>query len=153
MLAAAVDGLVLLALGTVLRLALGDGYPPLWTRVGGSVVHLAALLKRTGLLLLLHWLYYALTESSSWQATLGKLAVGLVVTDEAGRRISFARGTGRYFAKVLSGLALCVGYLMVAFTQRKRGLHDILAGTLVFRTRDPHLLGLNGCSFRVKGER
>jgi uncharacterized RDD family membrane protein YckC len=83
------------------------------------------------------WLYFALMESSKLQATVGKLAVGLVVTDNAGERISFLRATGRYFAKILSGLILFIGFIMVAFTSRKRGLHDMIAGTLVYKTRDP----------------
>jgi uncharacterized RDD family membrane protein YckC len=80
------------------------------------------------------WLYYALMESSSLQATVGKLALGMRVTDLNGRRISFERATGRFFAKILSVLTLGIGYLMVAFTPRKRALHDYVAGTLVYRT-------------------
>lgn len=83
------------------------------------------------------WLYFALLESSEMQATVGKLAIGLVVTDLNGQRISFGRATGRYFAKILSGLILLIGYIMVAFTQRKQGLHDMIASTLVYKTRDP----------------
>ena len=64
-------------------------------------------------------------------STLGKRAVGLRVVTEQGGRISHARSTGRYFAKIVSGLLLLVGFLMVAFTERKRGLHDMLAGTVV----------------------
>ena len=77
------------------------------------------------------WLYYALMESSSKQATLGKMALGIRVTDLDGRRIGFGKATARYFAKILSALILGIGFLMVAFTERKQGLHDILAGTLV----------------------
>lgn len=79
----------------------------------------------------LPWLYEAYMESSSKQATVGKMALGVVVTDLSGRRITFGRATGRYFAKFLSGLTLGIGYLMVAFTERKQGLHDMVAGTLV----------------------
>ncbi|XJJ66021.1 RDD family protein [Novosphingobium sp. BL-8A] len=85
----------------------------------------------------LQWLYFAGLESSPWQGTIGKLAVGLVVTDLHGNRISFLRATGRYFAKILSGMILLIGYIMVGFTERKQGLHDIIASTLVFKTRDP----------------
>jgi uncharacterized RDD family membrane protein YckC len=81
----------------------------------------------------LGWLYYAMMESSAMQATLGKKALGMIVTDESGARISFARATGRYFAKILSALILLIGFIMVAFTERKQGLHDKLAGTLVVR--------------------
>jgi uncharacterized RDD family membrane protein YckC len=79
------------------------------------------------------WLYEALMESSSYQATLGKMALGMKVTDLYGNRISFGRATGRHFAKILSSI-LGIGYIMVGFTERKQGLHDLLAGTLVLRT-------------------
>jgi uncharacterized RDD family membrane protein YckC len=79
------------------------------------------------------WLYGALFESSAWQATPGKKLFGLRVTDLEGRRISFLRATGRAFGKWLSGLILCIGFIMVAFTEKKQGLHDLLAGTVVRR--------------------
>jgi uncharacterized RDD family membrane protein YckC len=79
------------------------------------------------------WLYEAFMESSSYQATLGKIVCGLKVTDLYGNRISFERATGRHFAKWLSAMILCIGYIMVGFTERKQGLHDLLAGTLVRR--------------------
>lgn len=81
------------------------------------------------------WLYEALLLSSPWQATVGKKLLGLKVTDESGNRISFARATGRHFAKYISFLTLCIGFIMAAFTERKRALHDIIAGTLVMKER------------------
>ena len=80
------------------------------------------------------WLYEALMESSSYQSTLGKMIFGMKVTDLYGNRISFARATGRHFAKILSGMILCIGFIMVGLTERKQGLHDLLAGTLVWRS-------------------
>jgi uncharacterized RDD family membrane protein YckC len=85
------------------------------------------------LALMLSWIYYASMESSTWQATLGKKILGLKVTDLAGNRISFARASGRFFGKVLSGMILGIGFLMAGFTARKQALHDILAGCLVLR--------------------
>lgn len=79
------------------------------------------------------WLYFAVMESSGLQGTVGKALLGLEVTDDRGHRISFGRATGRYWAKILSGLTLCIGFMMVGFTSRKRGLHDLVAGTLVLR--------------------
>jgi uncharacterized RDD family membrane protein YckC len=79
------------------------------------------------------WLYFALFESSTWQATPGKRALSLFVTDMQGRRISFARATGRYFGKILSSVILFIGYFMAGFTERKQALHDILADCLVLR--------------------
>ena len=80
------------------------------------------------------WLYEAFMLSSSYQATLGKMIFGMKVTDLYGNRVSFARATGRHFAKWLSGMILFIGYIMAGFTERKQGLHDMLAGTLVRRT-------------------
>ena len=82
----------------------------------------------------INWLYEALMTSSAKQATLGKMALGMKVVDLQGRRISFGRATGRHFGKLLSGMALYIGFIMVAFTGRKQGLHDILASTLVVKS-------------------
>ncbi|MBU1920248.1 RDD family protein [bacterium] len=81
------------------------------------------------------WLYYALLESSAKQATLGKMAVGVIVTNEDGKRISILRATGRHFAKWISAIILCIGFIMVAFTEKKQGLHDMLADTLVIKVK------------------
>jgi uncharacterized RDD family membrane protein YckC len=77
------------------------------------------------------WIYFAALQSSGWQATIGKKVVGLKVVDENGRRISFGRATGRYFASMISAVIFCIGYMMVGWTSRKRGLHDSMAGTFV----------------------
>lgn len=79
------------------------------------------------------WLYEALLTSSSWQGTIGKRVLRLKVVDEAGNRVGFGRATGRFFAKILSSWFLCIGFIMVGFTDRKRGLHDMLAATLVMK--------------------
>lgn len=79
------------------------------------------------------WLYEALLTSSSKQATIGKMALGLRVTDLQGRRLTFARASGRYFAKFLSSMTLLIGYIIAGFTARKQALHDFVAGTYVVR--------------------
>ena len=80
------------------------------------------------------WLYYAKMESSSWQATLGKRALGLLVSDLQGRRVSFGRATGRYFSKFITNLIpLAIGYILAGFTEKKQALHDMIAGCLVLR--------------------
>jgi uncharacterized RDD family membrane protein YckC len=81
-------------------------------------------------LVVAQWLYFALMESRKG-ATLGKMALGIIVTDMNGNPVSFGKATGRYFAKILSSLIFCVGYIMAGFTQQKQALHDILAGCLV----------------------
>ena len=76
-------------------------------------------------------LYYAWPESTSWQATIGKKLFGLKVTDLNGQRISFWRAVGRNLGMILSGLILCVGYLMCLWTEKRQCLHDMLADCLV----------------------
>jgi uncharacterized RDD family membrane protein YckC len=78
-------------------------------------------------------LYFALMESSPWQATLGKKVVGLYVTDIAGRRPSLVRAIARNLARFLSSMTAGVGYLMCGFTEKKQALHDIVAKCLVLR--------------------
>jgi uncharacterized RDD family membrane protein YckC len=77
------------------------------------------------------WLYHSLFESSARQATPGKMALRLKVTDLAGRRLSFARATGRFFAEWLTGFTFGIGYVMAAFTSKRQALHDLVAGTVV----------------------
>ncbi len=83
--------------------------------------------------ILIQWLYFAGLESSSRQATLGKGAVGIIVTDLDGERISLGKATVRYFSKILSSMVFCIGYLMIGFTEKKQGLHDMIAGCLVIK--------------------
>jgi uncharacterized RDD family membrane protein YckC/Tfp pilus assembly major pilin PilA len=77
------------------------------------------------------WLYFALCESSAWQATPGKLALNLCVTDMYGRRIGFGQATGRYFGKILSGFIFDIGFMMAGWTARKQALHDLMASCCV----------------------
>jgi uncharacterized RDD family membrane protein YckC len=116
-LAAILDGLVLSAVGWLLGRGAHDDYA---ISTAASIV--------------VGWLYFAFMESGRKQATLGKIVLGLIVTDEQGRRIDFARASIRHFSKYLSAILLCIGFLMVAFDARKQGLHDKLAKTLVLRT-------------------
>lgn len=87
------------------------------------------------LMVMLEWLYYALMESSKHQGTLGKLALGITVTDMSGNRISFGRATARYFCKILSAMVFCIGYIIAGFTKEKQALHDLIASTLVKKSR------------------
>jgi uncharacterized RDD family membrane protein YckC len=118
-------------------------YAGFWKRVAAIIIDGVVLSAATGLLTVgtlghawfavffLPWLYEAMMLSSEHQATLGKMALGIVVTDLAGRRITFGRATGRHFAKWISGLILGIGFLMAAFTEKKQALHDLMAETLV----------------------
>lgn len=83
------------------------------------------------LAILMYWLYFAIQESSSSQASLGKKAMGLKVINEQGQQISFGQATGRHFGKLLSFLILMIGYLMMVWDDRKQTLHDKMANTFV----------------------
>jgi len=98
---------------------------------GDSAGFAGAMMSMWMIYLVGGWLYHALMESSKNQGTLGKMALGLRVTDLDGRRITFGRATGRYFAKILSHLTLWIGFIMAGFTSKKQALHDFVAGTLV----------------------
>jgi uncharacterized RDD family membrane protein YckC len=101
------------------------------TAIGFILAMIAGYLLLVLGIAVLSWLYYALMESSGQQGTVGKMALGIKVTDMNGNRISFGRATGRYFAKIISGLTLSIGYIIAGFTQQKQALHDIIAGCLV----------------------
>lgn len=117
-------------------------YAGFWVRAGAFVIDWVFLVVVLGVLawvssvglvfgLAIPWIYEALMLSGEKQATLGKMALGIVVTDTAGGRLTFGRATGRHFAKYLSSLLFGVGFIMAAFTERKQALHDLLARTLV----------------------
>ena len=84
--------------------------------------------------IVVNWLYFALMESSNWQATLGKRAVGVKVTNEQGGRINFITATIRYIGKIVSGAILLIGYTMAPFTEKKQALHDMIASTYVVKS-------------------
>lgn len=128
--AALIDGFILMAVFVPLMIVFGGGAalsgdPEAAAQQGSPLLN--------GLTTVIAWLYFALMESSDKQGTLGKLALGIKVTTLEGEKVTFARATGRHFAKFLSGFILGIGYLMVAFTAKKQGLHDIIASTLVVK--------------------
>ena len=90
-----------------------------------------ALFKNFGILL--GWVYYAIMESSPQQGTLGKMAVGIAVTDLKGNRISFGRATGRYFCMYLTAITLFIGYIIAAFTGKRQTIHDMIASCLIIK--------------------
>jgi uncharacterized RDD family membrane protein YckC len=101
----------------------------------GSRIFLFLLLNLVGT-----WLYWSLLESSSWQATLGKKALGLYVTDLQGGRVSFGKASGRFFAgrgisfvPSIGGLYYLIDCITAGFTEKKQALHDMIASCLVQR--------------------
>jgi uncharacterized RDD family membrane protein YckC len=115
------DGLILFAVTEIVSRAWGEFFGDFRTNASAYDVFV----------LMAGWMYFAAFESSDFQASLGKKAMGLKVTDLAGRRISFGRATIRYFSKSLSTFVFLAGWIMAAFTPQKQALHDILASCLV----------------------
>lgn len=81
----------------------------------------------------LTWLYFAVAESSEWEATIGKRFLSLKVTDTNGRRITLQRASIRYFCKYISLFLLLIGYFIAAFTPKRQALHDLACHTLVVK--------------------
>ncbi len=97
----------------------------------GSAFGIVIIVSVYLLPILLQAFYFAAFHASSKQATLGKMAVGIKVAGDDGRRISLLRGVTRHFASWISWLLLGLGCLMAAFTQRKQALHDLICQTQV----------------------
>lgn len=121
-------------------------YAGFWLRFAASVIDWCAVTALNVLIsifltpvvgfvgvLVAGWLYHALLESSERQATLGKMAMKIYVTDLDGGRISFGTATIRHLCKIVSAFVLMIGFIMAGFTARKQALHDMLANTLVVR--------------------
>ena len=134
---------VLLGVGASSDFTMTGDEPPPWM-VAGYIAAMALFYVVAGL-------YYSLLESSASQATVGKMALGIKVTDENGQRLSFQHALGRWFAAALSYLTLYIGFLVALFTERKQALHDLVAKTLVVDrwaftdTPERQQRGLSGC--------
>jgi len=74
---------------------------------------------------------YEIIMIGKYGATLGKMAAKVRVVTAEGGRVSYARATGRYFAKMLSGAICGIGYFMAFFDEEKRALHDRICNTRV----------------------
>ena len=127
-----IDGLIISVVFFPLGMAVGVGLVASGADPDSPTMP-AVNIGLNGLQIVVTWLYYAFCESSAWQGTIGKKVTGLRVTDMNGNRITFGRATGRYFGMILSGMICFIGFIMVAFTEKKQGLHDLLASTLVLK--------------------
>ena len=112
---------------------LGLQLPPPEETAIGRIPPMREFIPMEAIFVVVQWLYYAFMESSSWQGTLGKRALGIGVSDLRGHRLSFGRASGRFFGKILSNLTFLAGYALAAFTERRQALHDILAKCLVVK--------------------
>lgn len=118
-------------------LVIPAGYAPagFWPRVGaylidGLIVTLFAWIPIIG------WLAAIAYFIFFWGAkgqTPGKMALGLYVISADGQPMSYGKAALRYVGYMVSGFILGIGFLMVAFDDAKRGLHDRIATTLVVK--------------------
>ena len=136
LLAVFIDSLVLaipsLAIVIFAVMFLGFEVPPPEAPIG-TLPPMRVFLPMEAMFLTLQWLYFASMESSSWQGTLGKRALGIGVSDLHGKRVSFGRASVRFIGKLLSGATFLVGYVMAAFTEKRQALHDIIADCIVVK--------------------
>ncbi len=123
-------------------------YAGFWIRVVASIIdsvlfivpgYLVTLVVAPGMLqnniiLVLFVIYNGFFYSSAWQATIGKKLLGMKVVDENGDKISFLRGVGRTVSQFFSFIILFIGFFMVGWNKKKRGLHDMIAGTYVIKS-------------------
>jgi uncharacterized RDD family membrane protein YckC len=123
-----VDGIIL-SVPNFIFTAMARSTPTATGQPSPQDIGIAAMMNVV--LIVIGWLYEALFTSSAYQATPGKLLVGIRIADLHGNRISFGRATGRHFAKILSAIICGIGYIMAAFDAQKRALHDQICGTLV----------------------
>jgi len=116
-----IDGIILFVVQIILAYVLFGGYS--FTEPNYSL---------SGISFLIGVSYFSVMESSARQATLGKMIVGIKVGNLNGERISLGNAIGRYFAKILSAIILCIGFMMAGWDSKKQALHDRLANTYVY---------------------
>ncbi|MHC9086480.1 RDD family protein [Luteimonas sp. RIT-PG2_3] len=123
----AVNYALLIAAAVALSLDPMEAFDPQIASTGGGLMMALGYLFYP----VISALYYVTMESSSRQATLGKMAIGIKVVNRAGGRMSRGNALGRWVSHLLCYFTLYIGYLVAAFTERKQGLHDMVAGTYV----------------------
>lgn len=82
---------------------------------------------------LINTVYSSLMEGSPWQATLGKRALNIKVTDAQGAQLTYGKAFLRNFMKAVSTFIIFIGFIMAAFTDKKQALHDLIAGAHVVK--------------------
>ena len=97
--------------------------------IPSMVLIFAELPSLIGLVLgLAYWIYF---PSSEYMATPGKMAVGLIITDEHGNRIGAGTAAVRYIGYIISMITVGIGFIIIGFTEKRMGLHDMIARTRV----------------------
>lgn len=126
-----IDGIVLYMINTVTSMALTGGLVS--PQVGQNpAAFLGRVMAVTGLQMAVA-LAYSVFFVGKFEATPGKMAVGIKIVTPDGGRVGYGRAFGRHFAEFLSSIILGIGYLMAAFDQEKRALHDRICATRVVK--------------------
>jgi len=103
-------------------------------QAAGIVASIAALMGGYWVLaMVIQVLYFTFMESSKLQATVGKLALGIKVTDLQGNKLDFTKALIRNLSRIISNFTLLIGYIIAGFTEKKQALHDMIASTLVVK--------------------
>ena len=127
-----VDWIIRLITGTVLGLIVSlPGMLAQQTPGADIAIGIVSAILNFFIGIIVGWLYPTVFESSSYQATPGKMLLGIKVTDLNGNRISFAKANGRFFGTIISTFIFNIGYIMAGFTEKKQALHDMMSGCLV----------------------
>jgi uncharacterized RDD family membrane protein YckC len=136
-----IDAIILGVVGGIVQVLLIGSLITIPQPQPGTVPDLSVIgpmLGRLGLASLVNIAIAACYEGffvANLQATPGKMVIGVKVVRPDGSRVELGRAFGRYFAKILSGLILCIGFIMVGFDAEKRGLHDMICDTRVVKSR------------------
>lgn len=133
-LAAIIDNIILTIALLVVAIPLGISLIPTVASDFQETTSLAMPASGNLINIIVYWLYFTILESSNWQATVGKRLLGMKVTTLEGAAIGFGQANVRYWSKIISAVILFIGYVMIGFTEKKQGLHDIIAKTLVLKT-------------------
>lgn len=142
-----IDYIILLVPSSVIAVSMGasQAFEHLMTQIQSgtpgatAAAEYAAAIRPASMIMIgIGFVYYVVFEASKWQATPGKMALSLRVTDMDGNRLSLGRSAARNAIRLLNavtGLIPFAFYIVVAFSQRKQGLHDMLAKALVLNGR------------------
>jgi uncharacterized RDD family membrane protein YckC len=137
-----VDAIILGVVGGVVQLTLVGSLitiPQPQPGVVPDISSIGPMMGRLGLASLVNIAIAACYEAffvANLSATPGKMVIGVKVVRPDGSRVGLGRAFGRYFAKLLSGIILCIGFIMVGFDSEKRGLHDMICDTRVIKSRN-----------------
>lgn len=125
------------------------------TIIAGEVLHYPPLIQNAILVTLLFYLLLLtpLMVSSGYRASPGKVVLGSVITEINGRSLSFKRAVFRELAKYLSLMTAGIGFVMIGFSEKKQGLHDILALTVVTPRSEAHILMTQAPAYSISSDR